>query len=78
MKELHLNLANSFLSMRDIIAKMQNFFKDSLGALMALKKYPTAGEQMFHALLAVSNYLRYNGSAFSKDEPGFIINKMVR
>ena len=64
--------------MRDIIAKMQNFFKDSLGALVALKKYPSAGEEMFNALLSVSNYLRDNGISFSKDEPGFIINKMVR
>lgn len=78
IKELHLNLANSFLRMRDIIAKLRNFFQDSLGALMALKKYPSAGEEMFNALLSVNNYFRDHGVSFSKDEPGFIINKIVK
>ena len=77
-KEIHLNLVNSFVHIKEIISNLQNFFQDPVGSLMALNQYQDTSKAMSDALTATDNYFRDNGIFFSKDDPGYIINQILK
>lgn len=77
-QEIHLNLVNSFSNIKEIISNLQSFFQDPVEGLAALNQYQDAGKAMSNTLTALDNYFRDNGVFFSKDDPGYIINQILK
>lgn len=77
-QEIHLNLVNSFAYIKEIISNLQNFFQDPVGSLAALKQYQDASKTMSDTLTSIDNYFRDNGVFFGKDDPGYIINQILK
>lgn len=78
IKDFHLKLINSFISLKDITSNLQKLFIDPLASLAGLKQYQGAQTDMVNTLIEINNYFKNSSIFFNKDEGGYFIQRQLK